>query len=228
MSTILPEAVSCASCGAALTAERAYSVNAVRRPEHKAAILDGSLQRLTCAACGAVQRLEPALTYLDIEVGQWILVEPAANQGEWAALEEAARRLYESRFGAAAPAAARAIAAGIAPRVVFGWSALVEKLLCADHGIEDTSLELLKLAILRGGAPLADEVELRLVSVEDDTLTLAWIHQPEGGQGEQIRVDRTALTDLDEADWDELRDELGQGLYVDVNRLLIESVAETD
>lgn len=55
---------------------------------------------------------------------------------------------------------------------MFGWAALREKLICQDLGVDDTTLEFLKMAIMRDveRPPVADETELRLTGGDVDTL----------------------------------------------------------
>jgi hypothetical protein len=71
----------------------------------------------------------------------------------------------------------RQIGEGLRPRLVFGWAALREKLICQDLGVDDTTLEFLKMAIMRDveRPPVADETELRLTGGDVDTLEFQWI-----------------------------------------------------
>lgn len=222
MSTIQTIDTPCAVCGASLSVPLATNVNAQRRPDHRAAILDGSLQALSCPACGAANRVEPELSYLDQPRGQWILVEPYGRRGEWAALEEAAVAIFSRHFGPSAPPAAAAIGAELEPRVVFGWSALREKLWCRAADVDEASLELLKLVTLRArGGPLSDDLELRLVLADAEGLELAWIEEPGELEQERLRLPRALLAELEGPDWDELRDTLNAGLYLDLHRLVL-------
>ena len=138
----------CPKCGTEAELEVVLSVNADRRPDLRAEILDGSFQAVPCAKCGTRVRLEPEFVYFDLGRRQWIVVHPADAVDGWAEAEQHARAIFEESFGTGAPAQVRELTEGVAPRVVFGWPALQEKLLCADLALDDTALELLKLAIL--------------------------------------------------------------------------------
>jgi hypothetical protein len=70
----------------------------------------------------------------------------------------------------------RQIGEGLRPRLVFGWAALREKLICQDLRVDDTTLELLKMAMRDvERPPVADETELRLTGGDVDTLEFQWI-----------------------------------------------------
>src|SRR5689334_14946693 len=150
MSTILPSQATCPACGATFSFLVAESINAARRPDHRAAILDGSLQQGACPTCGEAFRAAPELTFLDLSNNQWILVEPVERVRQWPALEEAAARVFASSWGERAPAPAQRLGKALRPRVTFGWVALREKLVCVDHGIDDVTLELLKMQLFQG------------------------------------------------------------------------------
>jgi ribosomal protein S27E len=216
MSLFRTEKIKCPACGNATEQGVVYSVNADRRPDLRDAILDGSFQRIACEKCGETFRLEPRVTYLDVGNKQWILVESAFSLKKWPALEKQARSSFEQTYGSKAPEAARSIGSALKTRVTFGWAALKEKLVAARHGLEDATLELAKLAIIRGGGgtvPLADDVELRLIDVVENSLVLAWVKPATGEVIDALRVDRALLDDIEAqaADWQTLRDELTAG-----------------
>ena len=230
MSLFRTEKIKCPACEQALEYGVVYSVNADRRPDLRDAILDNTFQRTTCSKCGETFRLEPRVTYLHLAKQQWILVESAARLVKWAQLEKQAQSGFEQTYGAKAPAAARAIGAALKPRVTFGWPALKEKLLAAKFGIDDATLELAKLSIIRGAGgevPLADDVELRLIDVVDDSLVMAWVQPATGKVIEAMRVARGLLSDIEAqaADWQALRDELIAGPFVDLHRVLVQAKA---
>lgn len=225
MSIFLPVTATCTKCGHAEETQLAASVNADRRPDLKAEILAGTFQAMECASCGTPIRLPAHLTYIDIERGQWFLVEDTAMLEQWWESEEEATELYEDAFGDAAPAVQREMGEEMQPRLVFGWTALREKLIAADAGIDDGALETLKVAILRSvpGPPLADRTELRLVGIaEDGGLRMQWV---EGSTEEPIAdlpVAREIYDDLVAglASWEKVLTDLHAGLFVDMNRLL--------
>ncbi len=176
MSLFHPATITCSKCGTQAEIQRNASVNADRRADLRRAILDGSFQAATCRKCGTQLRLPPHLTYLEIKRGTWIAAEPATLLDEWPEVEDQVWRAYSRAFGEDASPAGQSIGAGLRPRLVFGWPALREKLLCADLGLDDITLECLKMAVLRNvdHAPMADQTELRLIRGDAATLELAW------------------------------------------------------
>lgn len=232
MSVFQTHEMPCPACGSAVRFEFADSVNGARRPDLREAMLDDSFQRLRCAACEAGFRLEPALTYLDVERGLWMLVRPAGLLTEWQAFESQAAEIHAEAFGAEAGRSARAIGARLQVRVTFGWPAAREKLLCAHHGLADTELELLKLGLMRllGDPPLADDVELRLSGVQGvqgEQLQLTWVQVSTGRVVESMDVARTLYDDIaaDTTSWAALRARFKGATFVDVHRLLVEPAA---
>jgi hypothetical protein len=222
--------VNCPECGAAVGFKAVMSVNADRRPDLRAAILDGSFQRQPCPSCGKVFRLDPALTYIDVGRGQWIAVFPVAKLGHWKELEEEARVTFAHAYGPQAPAAARKRGARLKQRITFGWGGLREKLVAAEHRLDDVTLELAKLAILRHSetSPVSSETDLRLIDVEGEVLVMAWLQAANEAIVEKLRVPKEVCDAIaaDPAGWQALRDEIAAGLFVDMNRLLV-AAAET-
>ena len=162
MSLFHSASLNCPKCGTTANVERTASVNADRRPDLRDAIKDGTFQAIQCEKCGMPLRLPPHLTYLDVGRGSWILVEPPSLLEQWPEVEDEVFDVYAHAFGDEAPQIAQEIGEGLRPRLVFGWTALREKLICEDLGLDDTTLELLKMAIMRDvqHPPLADQTEL--------------------------------------------------------------------
>ncbi|WP_077035917.1 CpXC domain-containing protein [Pelomonas sp. KK5] len=221
----------CPSCGKPVQFDLVASLNADRRPDLRAAILDGSFQRETCPHCGTAFRLEPSFNYIDQARGQWLRVEPGTSLARWGELEQQARALFDESFGAEAPALVREIGAELRPRLCFGWPALTEKLLCAEHGIDDRALELTKLALLRSGgeAPLSDGHELRLAAAGEAMLKLVWLEMPAERSLETLDVPREACEQIAaEPAWQPLRERLAAGFFVDMDRLLVPTPQEIE
>src|SRR5437879_9048961 len=82
MSMFQTMTVNCPECGTAVDFKAVISVNADRRSDLRAAIIDGSFQRQPCPKCGKDFRLDPELTYVDVGRGQWIAVFPVAKLGQ--------------------------------------------------------------------------------------------------------------------------------------------------
>ena len=127
-------------------------------------MLDDSFQRGRCEACGTKYRTEPDLTYLDAARKLWVLVEPARQLEAWPTLEGMARDAFGRAYGPEASPSARRLGQGMRSRIAFGWPGFREKLLCAEHGLDDATLDLLKFTLMRmlDDRPLADDAELHL------------------------------------------------------------------
>lgn len=225
MSVLANLTVECPSCGGPVSIEAVASINADRRPDLRQAILAGTLQTGSCAACGTTARGEPELMLLDTARDQWLLVRPASARAEWQEVEGQAREIFGRLFTNAAMAMTREIGARLSARVVFGWPALAEKLVLRDAGLDDVSMECLKAWLLRGGeaSRLGDHADLRfLTRTPEGSLLLGWV--PEGAVEEPdvFEVPREALDaiEADTAAWQGLRDELGTFGYVDLRRVL--------
>ena len=224
MSMFHPATITCPKCGTEMTVERNASVNADRRPGLRAAILDGSFQATECAKCHAAMRLPPHLTYIDVGRGNWIAAEPATMLEQWPEVEEEVFDVYARAFGDEAPAAARELGEGLRPRLVFGWAALREKLICEDLRLDDTTLELLKMAIMRDvdSPPAADETELRLVGGDAENLAFQWIVTRSERPIAALSVPRDVYDGIVESPdpWEVARGKFENVFLVDLRRLI--------
>jgi uncharacterized Zn-finger protein len=225
MSIFQTTTVTCPACDAEFTIEVAVSVNADRRPDLRQEIIDGTFQVVSCPSCATSFRLQPTFTYIDVGRRQWILAHPIDALQQWQTLEAEARTVFDVAYGAGAPRLARELGKTLAARIVFGWPALREKLVCRETGLDDIGIELLKLAVIRDvpNAPLADESELRLDRVEDESLTFAWLDSSNETVLKALRMPRAAYSELadDPQPWATLRAQLAGRFFVDVNRLLV-------
>lgn len=199
------------------------SVNADRRPDFREAILDNNFQDTTCDACGNSFRLQPEFNYLDAGRGQWIVALPASGFPDYLAHEDHANALFETSYGKKAPAAAQTIGKTLAVRVTFGWPAVREKLLARGYDIDDATLELMKLDLLRTlpSAPLSPGIELRLVNVTDSDMIFSWLRTEDEEPLEQFRCSRDwyqAIFD-DPEPWDLVRSKLVDGPFVDMQKV---------
>jgi hypothetical protein len=225
MSLFQSETVPCPACGRPVEFNVVYSLNADRRPDLRAAVLDGSFQAEPCPGCGETFRLEPELAYLDVGRKQWILVQPVGKLVAWAELEQQAKSTFAQAYGEKASPGARAIGRDLQVRVTFGWSGLREKVFAAEHALDDVILELLKLTVIRGlpELPLADDTELRLADVEGGMLVLTWIRAATEGVVEVLHVPKAVYDGIaaDPAGWQTAREGLTAGPFVDIHRLLV-------
>jgi CpXC protein len=214
----------CGRCGAVTERDLAASVNADRRPDFRAQIIEGTFQAVSCAGCGASMRLPAHLSYLDVGRGQWILTEGITHLPEWRAAEAEARAIFDRSYGDCASPMAREIGGALTPRLVFGWPALREKLICGELELDDVTLELLKIAMLRTIAdpPYADAHELRLTGGDADILRLSWIEAESEERLASVDIDRDTYDDIagDPGGWSTLRMDLTGHLFVDLKRLI--------
>jgi len=225
MSIFTNQTINCPACATPMHFDVVISVNVDRRPDYRDAILDGSFQRQPCPSCATPFRVEPEFTYMDLKRGQYIGVWPRAKRSDWEACAARTRTLFDDTLGSNAPPEARSVGEGLAVRVVFGWVALVEKILARGAGIDDRSLEAAKLAVMRTReeSPLPGDWALRLVQVNDESILLGWV----GGSGQERpaswRVSRDLIKDIEarpEA-WKLLRDSVVSGDVVDFQRELL-------
>lgn len=211
-------------CRAEIEVDLAASVNADRRPDLRDAILDGSFQAQDCPECGGLLRLPAHLTYIDIGRRQWILVQSADALERWRAEEVEAQGIFEQNFGAGAPEFSREIGEGLIPRLVFGWPALREKLVVAELALDDATLEMLKIQVMRNvpEAPIADETEFRLTGGGAGMLDFSWLDSGTEALLSSLAVPRTAYDDIAEEaeDWASLRANFAGKLFVDLKRLV--------
>ena len=225
MSVFRSVSVNCPACNAEVDFDLVLSVSADRRPDLREAILNGSFQRIACPSCATSFRLEPEFTYLDFARGQYLGVWPWANRTDWQSSATKTQETFDLAFGAQATPEAKAIGGRLVPRAVFGWPALVEKLLAAQTGIDDRSLEIAKVVASRSSTemPIPGQSELRLVAVSDSELELCWIRPSDQSRGASMRVPRQLIADIEAepAAWQPLRDAVGDGIVVDFQREML-------
>jgi len=224
MSIFSTHTIQCPACATPMDFEIVLSISADRRPDLRDAILDGSFQRQPCPGCGTPFRVEPEFTYMDIKRRQYIGVWPTARRADWQACAEQSRAVFDEALGRSAPPEARSIGDELDVRVVFGWPALVEKILARGAGIDDRTLEVAKLAVMRSGeeTPLPGHRALRLVQVDDTSMLFAWV----GSGGEKPaswRVPRQLIADIEGQPelWQSTRDKVVAGDVVDFQRELL-------
>lgn len=215
MSTFLPAPVTCPHCGSTVEANVARTVNAQRSPEYRDQILRGDFQLVTCQLCGEAYRFDHSFVYIDLDRGQWISCFALRDLERWRELEGAATRSFALACGPRAPRAAQELGAGVEVRTVFGYGALVEKILCLSAGIDDAELELGKLTLARDGLlPLARPGH-RLVAIDETSLTFA--DERSGADRRAIPVPDLTIDDARARDACTI---MRAGPFVDATRLL--------
>jgi hypothetical protein len=231
MSIFRSTEVPCPSCQTPVSFELVHSVNAGRRGDLRQAILNRTFQAQPCPSCGFTFRVQPQFTYMDLPRGQFFAVWPADKVNDWREQETRSCEAFDTAFGAQAPPEARAIGSKLTPRAVFGWPALSEKLIAAEAGIDDLTLETAKVAIIRSldSSPVTG-AELRLTKVEPDQLLMGWIRDGTDEVSEQVSVPREVLSNIHpEAEaWKSIREELTAGPFVDYRRLFLAGEGEVE
>lgn len=220
MSTFTHRTRACRECGKDNEHTVAVSLNGDRMPELREQILAGTFQRFRCSECGATMHVEDAMVYLDFQRKEWMTCFPSARETEWHRLElEPLEDWKEAMVTHAAPIA-RAMSAGFKIRAVFGFDALREKLLCFEHGLEDSLLEALKFDLVRGlpGIPFEPTRRVRLYAVDDDAL---WFGV--SGTARTFSTPRELLTEyvMEPLEWLSLTERLRRGPYVDLGRIML-------
>lgn len=227
MSVFDTTAIVCPACAASVDVELVHSVNAVRRPDLRAAILDRSFQSVACPSCATTFRIEPLFTYLDIGRKQFVAARPASELPAWKEAEAKSQAAYEKAFGPGSDGAE--LAEGMQARCVFGWLGLNEKLIALEHGIDDVGLEMAKLATLKaiGEIKVGADREFRLVGATDDELIVGWLRTSSEEIDDEYTVPRQILKDIDAdpATWAQLRADVSGGMFVDYRRLLFDPAA---
>ncbi|MDX2482028.1 MAG: CpXC domain-containing protein [Pseudodonghicola sp.] len=225
MSLFRSTAIACPSCGADIAFEECDSVNADRRPDLREEILAATFQSVACPACDKTVRMEPQFNYLEVGAGQWIAVFPGRMLPDYIEIEDAITEVFDTSYGARALPAAREIGADLDVRLVFGWPALVEKLVLRAAGLDDGTIELLKLDLMRRlpEAEMGPGRELRVTSVEDDALNFSWLLTEAEVPMEGFAANRAlydAIADAPEP-WAPIRAQLSDGPFVDMQKLFM-------
>lgn len=178
MSITYEDQIRCA-CGMTVRVVVAESVNAARHPHLRQALLDGQLHRYRCAGCGAELVVEKKLLYFDPQRRQFFVHLPRPEMAREAESIAVVRQLYDASFGAGTAALLQEVGREMMVRLCFGLSALREKVLADEAGLNDLALEAVKCEVLghvpelehRGAAGLwlvqAGATELRFAAETD-------------------------------------------------------------
>jgi hypothetical protein len=215
----------CPACQTPVEFELVHSVSADRRADLRVAILEGTFQRQTCPACQTTFRVDPEFTYMDIGRGQYIGVWPVSRRGDWRSCAAKTDAVFAQTLGEGATAEAQSLGRKLAPRVVFGWPALAEKILAREAGIDDRTLEVAKMAVLRtrDDVPLPGEHEFRLVGELDGDPVLAWVRTDSERRHDAVRMPRALIGEIEaeREQWKKAFDDVAEGLVVDFQREML-------
>lgn len=217
MSTFYDQEIACPACEQVAVHTVAHSINAARAPHVRQAILDGSFQRVRCERCAAIFTIEWPFLYIDFDRKHWFGVFSEIDEPRFAELENEPAEAFALCAGKDAPEVARAAVGSMRVRAVFGFEALREKLLCMDAGLDDVSLELCKLALLKQGED--EGLRLRLESLTAGELQFRTYLDGQLG-AELISLTRSQYLDLHWRTADSsLRTALAGRPFIDVQRL---------
>lgn len=215
--------VKCPNCEEEMRIAAVGSVNADRRPDLRAEILENTFQEFICASCGETSRLQPEFNYLHAGGGLWIAAMPATRFPYYLEHEDEAVALFEETYGAKAPARAQDVGQTLDVRVTFGWPAVREKLLLREHDLDDVIVEMMKMDLLRKlpSAPLAPGVELRLVRVTESDFVFVWLRTASEEAIEEFTtpVGWYKLIADDPEPWGAVRAQIDNGPFVDMQKI---------
>lgn len=169
MSIVHRVPLACA-CGAPLAVSVADSINAVRHPHLREAVLAATLHRFTCTVCGRVTAVDQPLLYIDFDRRQFFGVRPARDLDDADVHARAIDEVFERTVARDAPAAVRALASRFMVRVCFGLDELRDKLIVDDHRLDDLVVEEVKCRVLASDPRFRalGVLTLWLVDVADD------------------------------------------------------------
>jgi hypothetical protein len=160
------------------------------------------------------------LSWIDFKRKHFFDVWPADAVSEWAEAEGEISTAFERYMrGDRSSAAARELAPGFLVRTLFGLSALREKLVCLEAGLDDRALALLVLLTMRDTPGLLDRPGRvpRLIEAGDPLVfTVADDQVLEIDHGRYDEVAGLIATDPG------LVRQVGGGAWVDARRALTE------
>ena len=220
--------VDCPACGAAVTFDLVHSVNADRAPALRKAILDEQFQRDRPArSAAALSGSSPISTTSSTTATSGSRPCRSSGWPRWREDEAEAEALFERIYGPRSSPLIQSIGKRIDERLAFGWAAVREKLLIADLGLDDVTVELVKSAVLRAStsAPVGLGAEMRLVGADDTSCTSpGWHSDRTRAWPKTIGVSRKLYDQIaadEDGDWQSLRAQIAEGMFVDLGRLLV-------
>jgi CpXC protein len=204
----------------------AVSLDGEHAARERRAIVDGTFQRLTCAACGEVFVADGPLIYLDFDAKLWFGVFPSPWEAAWWDHEDEPQGAFQRYMIDNCPPLVRSWAPGFAVRAVFGIERLREKLVAHAAGIDDRVLEAYKLDLLRGLGPyeLAPSARPRLREA-GATDAVFHVPRPEPNAPDRCAIVRIARAEIDRVAaaqggaWAATIAAVSAGPYVDLGRI---------
>ncbi|MDQ3364781.1 MAG: CpXC domain-containing protein [Myxococcota bacterium] len=176
MSRFEPAEVHC-GCGASFEVMAADSLHVTNLPDVRASILRGDFHQFRCPRCDARVQLDKLIAYTDFDRWQWFTVFPEQALATWQDAVQFTERSFVATVEERSAPLAKSWAPKFRPqlRAIFGVQALREKLMILDAGLDDRTIEALKLQLLEWYAlPYAEGAHLWFARREDDQLVFAW------------------------------------------------------
>ncbi len=209
----------CPSCNVAVAFDLSDSINADRRPDLRDEVLARTFQEEACPSCGTKFRVDPEFSYVETGAGLWIAVYPSSRLADWSSLETESRETFDRTFGVAG-------FDDLSPRLVFGWEAFHEKLVIQGAGLNDASVEIAKIILIRESEDdIRDpsEFELRMLGTDGQDMEFGWFQIAGELLIERTIVQRALIDEIDAAEetWQELRADLTAGSFVDIARMML-------
>jgi hypothetical protein len=137
-------------------ADLADCVNVDRMPWARQLILDGQFHRVPNPDGAGFINVEKRFAYVHFSRGTYILVEPRGKRHQWLDADDMHRRVM-----ARVPAVIRDRASSVR-RVVYGMAELREKLTAEDAGLDDRTVEFLKVLLMYEHPALMQKPRLRI------------------------------------------------------------------
>ena len=226
MSVYEDRTLTCPHCRHQTTQSVAVSLDGDRATQERQAILDGTFQRLTCAACGTSFRADGPLIYIDFDAKLWLGVFPAPWEVAWWDHENEPQGAFQRYMIDHCPPLVRAWAPGFVVRAVFGLEHLREKLVAHEAGIDDRVLEAYKLDLLRSLGPY-DLTPGARPRMREANATDAVFHvpRPEPDAPDRLAIVRIPRAEIDrvaagrDAAWAATIAAVSAGPYVDLGRI---------
>lgn len=208
MSTLRPRRVRCPHCDHGMAVDVYDSLSVVRMPAARDLVLGRTLHRFTCPVCRGVVAVTDPVLYTDFDRGLWVQCAPEEERPHLAEHEAAVRATFAEAFDPErTPPIVQHMRTTMRLRLVYGHEELREKVVAADHGLDDAVVELLKEQVLVSHPwLLRDGVRvLVLDAVSGDGALVLWLVRDAPSPGAPATDDRrAALCEVPRAAYDAL------------------------
>lgn len=188
MSTFLDQSFKCPACGHPDVFRVIESANAGRHPAFARSVRDGTFMRYNCPDCKGSFLLEHQVLYVDFKQGHFVVVLPQKERVRALEHTKMAQQTWDD-VRADEAAQVTGVGEGIEPRLVFGYGELREKVIGHDAGLDDRTVEAVKIR-LRQEHPEWKIEGLMLDRVDEEYLVFAHLYE---GPPMETKVRRVAF-----------------------------------